>query len=177
MLFYDLPLDIKNLVLSYNLGDVRLLKIKNSNIVKNYINKFKPVYKSYKSNNIFNNIHYFEIDNINININNGLSYIFNLSELDKLHQKHKPLKLSIDCFTLVNTSSSKKSCNITKRILTSNSLFDIYYFMNKVISHCTYTFKCMVDDFISLQLNKITIKVINDDRQSCISKCYSYLFN
>ena len=28
MLFYDLPLDIKNLVLSYNLGDVRLLKIK-----------------------------------------------------------------------------------------------------------------------------------------------------
>ena len=80
MLFYDLPLDIKNLVLSYNLGDVRLLKIKNSNIVKNYINKFKPVYKSYKSNNIFNNIHYFEIDNINLN--NGLSYIFNLSELD-----------------------------------------------------------------------------------------------
>ena len=28
MIFYDLPLDIKNLVLSYNLGDVRLLKIK-----------------------------------------------------------------------------------------------------------------------------------------------------
>ena len=28
---------------------------------------------------------YFEIDNININ--NGYSYIFNLSELDKLHQK------------------------------------------------------------------------------------------
>ena len=175
MLFYDLPLDIKNLVLSYNLGDVRLLKIKNSNIVKNYINMFKPVYKSYKSNNIFNNIHYFEIDNININ--NGLSYIFNLSELDKLHQKHKPLNLSIDCFTHVNTSSSKESCKITNRILTSNSLFDIYYFMNEVISHYTYTFKCMVDDFISLQLNKITIKVINDDRQSCISKCYSYLFN
>ena len=52
MLFYDLPLDIKNLVLSYSLGDVKLLKIKNSNIVKNYINKFKPVYKSYKLNNI-----------------------------------------------------------------------------------------------------------------------------
>ena len=33
MIFYDLPLDIKNLVLSYNLGDVRLLKIKNNNII------------------------------------------------------------------------------------------------------------------------------------------------
>ena len=67
MIFYDLPTEIKNLVLSYNLGDVRLLKIKNSNIVKTYINKYKPVYKSYK----LNNIHYFEIDNININ--NGIS--------------------------------------------------------------------------------------------------------
>ena len=28
MLFYDLPLDIQNHVLSYNLGDVRLLKKK-----------------------------------------------------------------------------------------------------------------------------------------------------
>ena len=28
MIFYDLPIEIKNLVLSYNLGDVRLLKIK-----------------------------------------------------------------------------------------------------------------------------------------------------
>ena len=27
MSFYDLPLDIKNLVFSFNLGDVRLLKI------------------------------------------------------------------------------------------------------------------------------------------------------
>ena len=80
MLFYDLPLDIKTLVLSYSLGDGQLIKIKNSNIVKNYINKFKPVYKSYT----LNNIHYFEIDNININ--NELSYVVNLSELDKLHQ-------------------------------------------------------------------------------------------
>ena len=87
MVFYDLPLDIKNLVLSHNLGDVRLFKIKNNNIIKNYINKFKPVYKSYK----LNNMQYFEIENININ--NGISYIFNLSDLGKLHQKHKPLKL------------------------------------------------------------------------------------
>ena len=28
MLFYDLPLEIKNLVISYSLGDVKLLKIK-----------------------------------------------------------------------------------------------------------------------------------------------------
>ena len=27
MIFYDLPLEIKDIVLSYNLGDVRLLKI------------------------------------------------------------------------------------------------------------------------------------------------------
>ena len=33
MLFYDLPLDVKQLVLSYSLGDVKLLKNKNSNIV------------------------------------------------------------------------------------------------------------------------------------------------
>ena len=81
MIFYDLPLDIKNLVLSYNLGDVRLLKIKNNNIIQNYINKFKPVYKSYK----LKSTQYFEIDNINMKniINNGISYIFNLSELDK----------------------------------------------------------------------------------------------
>ena len=70
MIFYDLPIEIKNHVLSYNLGDVRLLKIKNSNIVKNYINKYKPVYKSYT----LNNTHYFEIENININ--NGISNIF-----------------------------------------------------------------------------------------------------
>ena len=62
MLINDLPLDIKNLVLSYNLGDVRLLKIKNNNIIKNYINEFKPVYKSYK----LKNSQYFEIDNINM---------------------------------------------------------------------------------------------------------------
>ena len=55
MIFYDLLIDIKNIVLSYNLGDVRLLKIKiknNNNIIKNNINKLKPVYKSYKLKNM-----------------------------------------------------------------------------------------------------------------------------
>ena len=63
--------------------------MRNDNI-KNYINKFKPMCKSYK----LNNTHSFEIDNINIK--NGIPYISNLSELDKLYQKHKPLKLSIE---------------------------------------------------------------------------------
>ena len=85
MIFYDLPIEIKNILISYILDDVRLLKIKNNNIIKKYINKFKPVYKSYK----LNNMQYFEIDNININ--NGISYIFNLSDLGELHQNHKPL--------------------------------------------------------------------------------------
>ena len=70
MKFYDLPLDIENPVVSCNLGDVRLLKTRNCNITKNYTKKFEPAQKSYKSTNIFNNTHYFEIDNININ--NGI---------------------------------------------------------------------------------------------------------
>ena len=113
MIFYDLPIEIKNLVLSYSLGDVKLLKIKNSNIVKNYINKYKPVYKSYTSNNI----HYFEIDNININ--NGISYIFNLSELDKLHQKNKPLKLFIEYDIFVTFSSFTRWFHVCNRTLIS----------------------------------------------------------
>ena len=121
MIFYDLPLDIKNLVLSYNLGDVRLLKIKNNNLIKNYINKFKPVCKSYK----LKNTHYFEIDNVNIN--NGISYIFNLSELDKLHQKHKPLKLLIEYDILATSTSFTCLNHVRNRTLTPSNLFDIYY--------------------------------------------------
>ena len=37
MTFYDLPIDIKNIVASYNLGDVRLLKIKIVILVKNIL--------------------------------------------------------------------------------------------------------------------------------------------
>ena len=79
MLFYDLPLDIKDLVLSYNFGDVRLLKIKNINVIKNYNNKFKPVYKSRK----LNNKQHFEIDNINTN--NGTSYIFKINYIKNIN--------------------------------------------------------------------------------------------
>ena len=99
MMFYYLPIEIKHIVISYILDDARVLKIKNNNIIKKYINKFQPVYKSYK----LKNSQYFETDNININ--NGVSYIFNLSELDKLHQNHKPLKLLIE-YDILATSTS-----------------------------------------------------------------------
>ena len=168
MIFYDLPLDIKNLVLSYNLGDVRLLKIKNNNTIKNYINKFKPVYKSYK----LKNSQYFEIDNININ--NGISYIFNLSELDKLHQKHKPLKLLIENDILATSTSFTCLNHVRNRTLTSNNLFDIYYFLNEDLYETNLMYSRNMVNFIALQVKKITIKVINDERQSFISKFYSY---
>ena len=175
MLFYDLPLDIKNLVLSYNLGDVRLLKVKNSNIIKNYINIFKPVYKSYK----LKSSQYFEIDNINMKniINNGISYIFNLSELDKLHQKHKPLKLLIEYDIFVTSTSFTCLNHVRNRSLTSNNLFDIYYFLNKDLYETNLVYRDNMVNFISLHVKKITIKVINYERQSFICKFYSYLFN
>ena len=169
MIFYDLPIEIKNLVLSYSLGDVKLLKIKNSNIVKNYINKYKPVYKSYTSNNI----HYFEIDNININ--NGISYIFNLSELDKLHQKNKPLKLFIEHDIFVTFSSFTRWFHVCNRTLISINLFDIYYFLNKDLHKVKLVYASDMANLISLQVNKITIKVINEDDQIIIDDFYFYL--
>ena len=148
MIFYDLPLDIKNLVLFYNLGDVRLLKIKNNNIIKNYISKFKPVYKSYK----LNNMQYIEIDNINIS--NGISYIFNLSDLGKLHQNHKPLKLLIEYDILATSTSFTCLNHVRNRTLTSKNLFDIYYFLNKDLYETNLTYSRNMVNFISLQVNK-----------------------
>ena len=112
----------------------------------------------------------------NININSGISSIFNLSELDKSNQNHKPLKVSIDNAMFVNTESMKSPCPVDNRLLTSNSLIDIYYFMNNDINNNTN--KCVhnVTDFISLRLKK-AIKVINDDRQSFISNFYPFLIN
>ena len=169
MIFYDLPLEIKDIVLSYNLGDVRLLKIKNSNIIKNYINKYKPVYKSYT----LNNIDYFEIDNININ--NGISYIFNLSELHKLHQKNKPLKLFIEYDIFVTFSSFTRWFNVCNRTLISINLFDIYYFLNKDLHKVKLVYASDMANCISLQVKKITIKVINEDDQIIIDDLYFYL--
>ena len=152
------------------MGDVRLLKIKNNNIIKNYINKFKPVYKSYK----LKNSQYFEIDNINMKniINNGISYIFNLSELDKLHQKHKPLKLLIEYDILATSTSFTCLNHVRNRTLTSNNLFDIYYFLNEDLYETNLMYSRNMVNFISLQVKTITIKVINDERQSFISKFY-----
>ena len=148
MIFYELPLDIKKLVLSYNLGDIRLLKIRNNNIIKNYINKFIPVYKSYKSNNK----QYFEIDKININ--NGRSYIFNLSELDKLHQKHKPLKLLTE-YDIFVTPTSFTCLNLVRtRTLTSTNLFDTYYFRNKDLHETKLVYRRNMVNFISLHVKK-----------------------
>ena len=155
MVFYYLPIEIKNILISYILDDVRLLKIKNNNIIKKYINKFKPVYKSYK----LNNMQYFEIDNININ--NGISYIFNLSELDKLHQNHKPLKLLIEYDILATSTSFTCLNHVRNRTLTSNNLFDIYYFLNKDLYETNLVYSRNMVNFISLQVKKITIKVIN----------------
>ena len=166
MIFYDLPIEIKNHVLSSSLGDVRLLKIKNNNIIKNYINKYKPVYKSYT----LNNIHYFEIDNININ--NGISYIFNLSELDKLHQKNKPLKLFIEYDIFVTFSSFTRWFNVCNRTLISIILFDIYCFLNKDLHKVKLVYASDMTNFISLQVKKITIKVINEDDQIIIDDFY-----
>ena len=148
MLFYDLPLDIKSLVLSYNLGDVRLLKIKNKNIIKNYMNTFKPVYKSYK----LKNTQYFEIDNISIK--NDLSYIFNLSDLDKLHQKHKPLKLLIEYEIFVTSTPFTCLNHVRNRSLTSTNLFDIYYFLNKDLHETKLVYRSNMENFISLQVKK-----------------------
>ena len=155
MVFYYLPIEIKNILISYILDDVRLLKIKNNNIIKKYINKFKPVYKSYK----LNNMQYFEIDNININ--NGISYVFNLSELDKLHQNHKPLKLLIEYDILATSTSFTCLNHVRNRTLTSNNLFDIYYFLNKDLYETNLVYSRNMVNFISLQVKKITIKVIN----------------
>ena len=89
------------------------------------INKFKPVYKSYK----LNNMQYFEIDNININ--NGISYIFNLSDLGKLHQNHKPLKLLIE-YDILATSTSVTCLNhVRNRTLTSNIFLIFIIFLIK----------------------------------------------
>ena len=148
MIFYYLPIEIKNILISYILDDVRLLKIKNNNIIEKYINKFKPVYKSYK----LNNMQYFEIDNININ--NGISYIFNLSELDKLHQNHKPLKLLIEYDILATSTSFTCLNHVRNRTLTSNNLFDIYYFLNKDLYETNLMYSRNMVNFISLQVKK-----------------------
>ena len=87
---------------------------------------------------------YFEFDSMNINT--GISYVLNSSELDKLHQKHKPLKLSIDYVMFISTSSIKGWCPVDNRISTSNNVFNVYYFMNKDMNNNTLAFIANVGD-------------------------------
>ena len=126
------------------------------------------MYKSYK----LKDLQYFEIDNINMKniINNGISYIFNLSELDKLHQKHKPVKLLIEYDILATSTSFTCLNHVRNRTLTSNNLFDIYYFLNEDLYETNSMYSRNMINFISLQVKKITIKVINDERDSFINK-------
>ena len=57
-------------------------------------------------------------------------------------------------------------------VITSNNLFDIYYFLNEDLYETNLMYSRYMVNFISLQVKKITIKVINDERQSFISKFY-----
>ena len=93
--------------------------------------KLKPVCSPYKKKNM----QCTEIDNINAN--NGVSYISNLSELDKLLQKQKALDVSMGVVVIIHTSSNKSSCAVDNRILASNSLFGMHYSMNKKDNHWT----------------------------------------
>ena len=106
------------------------------------------MYKSYT----LNNIHYFEIDNISIN--NGISYIFDLSDLDKLHQKNKPLKLFIEYDIFATYSSFTRWFHVCNRTLISINLFDIYYFLNKDLHKVKLVYASDVANFISLQVKK-----------------------
>ena len=46
--------------------------------------------------------------------------------------------------------------------------------MNKTFDNNTLSLIDNVGDFISVRLKKITMKIINDDKQNFISKFYSY---
>ena len=63
-------------------------------------------------------------------------------------------------------------CN---RTLISINLFDIYYFLNKDLHKVKLVYASDVVNFISLQVKKITIKVINEDDQIIIDDFYFYL--
>ena len=63
-------------------------------------------------------------------------------------------------------------CN---RTLISINLFDIYNFPNKDLHKVKLVYASDIANCISLQVKKITIKVINEDDQIIIDDCYFYL--
>ena len=79
---------------------------------------------------------------------------FNLSELDKLHQKHKPLKLLIEYEIFVTSTSFTCLNQVRNRTLTSTNLFDIYYFLNKDLHETKLVYSRNMVNFISLQVKK-----------------------
>ena len=107
--------------------------------------------------------------------------MFNLSELDKLHKKYKPLKLLIEYEILATFASYKCMRHVCDRALTSNNLFDIYYFLNEDLRAIKSIYnsdnRYNTINATSEQVKKITIKIINDDTKSfIISRFYSYVF-
>ena len=88
----------------------------------------------------------------NTNINNGISYIFNLSDLGKLHEKHKPLKLLIEYEVLATSTSFKCLKQVRNRTLTSTNLVDIYYFLNKDLHETKLVDSHSMVNYISLQV-------------------------
>ena len=104
------------------------------------------MYKSYK----LKNTQYFEIGNINKN--HDLSFFINLSELDKLHQEHKPLKILIEYEVFVTSTSFTCLNHVRNRTLTSTNLFDMYDFLNKDLHETKLVYSRNMVNFISLQV-------------------------
>ena len=62
MIFYDLPGDMKLNILSYILGQSKIIKLKNSQVFRKYINRFKPTIYFENKDNIY--IYIFSIFNL-----------------------------------------------------------------------------------------------------------------
>ena len=126
------------------------------------------MYKSYK----LKNTQYFEIDNINIK--NDFSYIFNLSGLDKLHQKHKPLKLLVEYEVFAKSTSFTCLNQVRNRTLTSTNLFDVYYFLNKELHETKLVYSRNMVKFISLQVKKLLKSSMMKDKYLLVNFIHVY---
>ena len=129
------------------------------------------MYKSYK----LKNTQYFEIDNIIIK--NDLSYIFNFSDLDKLHQKHEPLKLLIEFEIFVTSTSFTCLNHVRNRTLTSTNLFDIYYFLNKDLLETKLVYRRNMVNFISLHVKKLLKSSMMKDKVLLVNFIHMFTTN
>ena len=78
-------------------------------------------------------------------------------------------------FFFVTFSSFTRWFNVCNRTSISINLFDIYDFLNKDLHKVKLVYASDMANFISLQVKKITIKVINEDDQMIIDDFYFYL--